>query len=195
MNFFKYIDESIFFFFNHQVHVSFLNDLMPYWRSPYFWLPLYVFFIAFMLMNFGKKGAFLLLALGLTVGTADFTSSKIIKPLVKRYRPCRNEVLKDHVKLLVPCGVGFSFPSSHASNHFAIACFLTLALPLLSRRLLIGLWLWAASIALGQVYVGVHYPSDIMFGAFLGCGIAYIGAKIYKKVLPAYIITASITPL
>ena len=81
--------------------------------------------------------------------------------------------LKKEVNLLVPCGGGYSFTSSHATNHFAIATFLILTLGLIFKWIKLPLLFWAASIAFGQVYVGVHYPLDIFFGAILGMSVGY----------------------
>jgi membrane-associated phospholipid phosphatase len=181
MNFLHNIDQEIFFFLNHTLHGSFLNALMPLWRSMYFWFPLYIFFISFILYNYGKKGAILLLALALTVGVADTVSSKIIKKTVQRLRPCNNPDIKDKVKNLVKCGSGFSFPSSHATNHFAVAAFFIFTLFRKNRWFKMGLIAWAGTIALGQVFVGVHYPSDILFGGLLGFGIGFLISVLFKK--------------
>ncbi len=181
MNVIENIDQQLFFFINHTLHVGFLDRFMPYWRSMYFWFPLYVFFIAYLAINVGKKGWILLLALALTVGISDTVSSKIIKKSIARARPCNDVNIKDKVKLLVPCGSGYSFTSSHATNHFAAAVFLFFTFfknNKIIKWILVG---WAATIALGQVYVGVHYPFDVMCGALLGSSIGFLGSFLYEK--------------
>ncbi len=175
------LDQELFFFINQTLHFGALNKLMPYWRSMYFWLPLYTFFISYLLYNNGKTALFYILALALTVGVADITSSRIIKKTVERVRPCNDTQIKKNVKLLVPCGGGYSFPSSHATNHFAAAIFVIFTFVEKRRWLKWSLLAWAASIAFGQVYVGVHYPSDVICGAILGSGIGYLGAFLYLK--------------
>lgn len=179
------LDKAAFFVVNKALHNAFLDKIMPFWRSMYFWVPLYVFFIAYMAANFGKKGWIFLLALGLTVGSADIVSSRLVKPTVKRLRPCNDEAVKADVALLVRCGSGYSFTSSHAANHFAAAVFLCL---LFSKRRAwrLGFMAWAASIALGQVYVGVHYPLDIFCGAVLGATLAWGAVKLYRRLPPQY---------
>ncbi len=196
MNFIENLDHQIFFFINNTCHVRWLDALAPYYRSAFFWIPLYVFFISFIIINFGKKGVIYLLALALTVGVADTASSKIVKKTVQRIRPCHNITLKDNIKLLVRCGGGFSFTSSHATNHFAVAAFIIFTLlanpnqkpDSKTRKILRGsLWFWAGSIAFGQVYVGVHFPSDVIFGAILGFGIGYYCAWFYENwLIPRY---------
>jgi len=83
------------------------------------------------------------------------------------------------VRLLVHCGRAYSFTSSHAANHFAIAVFISLTLGLLYSWIKWPLLLWAGSIAYGQVYVGVHYPLDVIVGSLVGIIIGYLVAKLY----------------
>jgi membrane-associated phospholipid phosphatase len=179
------LDQELFYFINNSLHVAWLDKLAPYWRSQYFWLPMYVFFISYLFTNFDKKqAAMYLLALGLTVGTADVVSSRLVKNTVARLRPCNDEDIKPKVKLLVRCGVGYSFTSSHATNHFAAAVFLILTFAKRRKWLIYSLLFWAASISVGQIYVGVHYPLDILGGAILGSCVGYLGAFVLKKYKP-----------
>jgi membrane-associated phospholipid phosphatase len=177
----SHIDQQIFFFINHQCHIGFLNKLMPYWRSMYFWFPLYLFFITHLSMTYGKKAWVLIFALAATVTVSDTFSSKIVKPIVHRVRPCNDVRIKDKVKLLIRPSSGYSFTSSHAANHFAAAVFLFFAFAPARRWIGIVLLVWAGTIAFGQVYVGVHYPSDILFGGLFGAGIGFIAWVLYQK--------------
>lgn len=154
---------------------------MTFWRNKYFWIPLYVFIASFLVLNFKKQGLYLILAAAITVGVADTVSSKFIKKTVQRVRPCNDLWLKQDVQLLVNCGSGYSFTSSHATNHFALATFLSLTLGVLIRGIRWPLFLWAGLVAIAQVYVGVHYPSDVLFGALLGIGIGWIMAYFFRR--------------
>jgi len=112
----------------------------------------------------------------ITAGVADFTSSKIVKPLIERVRPCNDTTLPFEVRELVKCGGGYSFTSSHATNHFV-----SLVLGFLRKKWITwALLTWAASIAYGQVYVGVHYPLDVITGAVLGSLIGLSFELIYR---------------
>jgi len=174
-------DEWLFHILNGQCHNSFFDLVIPYWRSKYIWIPLYVFIASFLLINWKKRGLVILLFAIATVGVADFTSSKIVKPLVQRVRPCNDVTLTFEVRELVKCGGGYSFTSSHATNHFAIAVFLIIVLNVFRRKWIRwALLAWAASIAYGQVYVGVHYPLDVITGAILGSLIGIIFANIFQ---------------
>lgn len=79
MNTLLNIDQELFFFINNICHTPFLNGLMPYWRSMYFWIPLYTFFVVYMVDKFGKNGWIYLLVLGLTVAISDPMSSRVFK--------------------------------------------------------------------------------------------------------------------
>lgn len=164
-----HFDEYLFHLINTGLHNPFFDAVMPVLRNKYTWMPVYLFLFSFFLINFKKKGIFIIVALAITIGLADSTSSHLIKKTVQRLRPCKVIEKPEDLHLLVPCGSGFSFPSSHAANHFAIAVFLISALGKKRRRIWFPvLFLWAFSVAFAQVYVGVHYPLDVIAGGLWG---------------------------
>ena len=183
MNQLLQLDQTIFFFINNDLHTPILDYIMTLWRNKYFWIPLYVFIASFVWLNFKKKGLYLILAAILSVGVADTVSSQLIKKTVQRLRPCNNTQINSEIKLLVRCGSGYSFTSSHAANHFALATFLSLTLGGAIRAVRWPLFLWASLVAFAQVYVGVHYPLDVLSGALLGILVGYGLAKVFKLVL------------
>jgi membrane-associated phospholipid phosphatase len=167
-------DQNLFFAINHGLSNAFFDWLMPFLRNRFFWTPLYLFIVIFCIRNYGKQGWLLLVFLGLTFGVTDYSSSSIVKPAFQRLRPCNNPELKAEVNSLIACGSGYSFPSSHAANHFAIAFFLiTMFYHKWKTILPLGIF-WALSISFAQVYVGVHYPGDVLFGGLLGGMIGYV---------------------
>ena len=171
-------DQYLFFAINHGLSNPFFDWLMPALRNRFFWTPLYLFLAVFFIRNYGKKGWLILIFLGLTFGITDFFSSSVLKPAFERLRPCNDPEIKAEVKNIIACGTGFSFPSSHASNHFALAVFLILMFYRKWRPILpIGL-LWAFSVSFAQIYVGVHYPLDILTGAIIGGMIGYLMCSI-----------------
>jgi len=175
-------DRALFFLINDAGHNAWLDALMPYWRDRFFWIPLYVALASFVVWKFGTaKGAFFILAVIVAASLADLTSSRLIKQNVERLRPCNEPEIKEQVNLLVHCGGGYSFTSSHAANHFAVAVFLCFTLGRLYRRIRLPLLLWAASIAYGQVYVGIHYPLDVVCGALLGTLIGWGVSLMYQR--------------
>lgn len=162
----------------------FFDWLLPLMRNRYFWAPLYLFIVIFCFKEYKKRGWYIIGMLLFTVAAGDMFSSRVIKPLVARIRPCNDLSLVNDIIHRVPCGSGYSFPSAHATNHFAIALFLIIVFYDRWKPILpIGLF-WAFIISFSQIYVGVHYPIDTMAGALLGSLIGFGTASIYKKIQP-----------
>lgn len=170
-------DRQLFRWINQDLSNSFLDWVMPLMRNPKFWIPLYLFIIVFCVWRYRKQGLIIIAMLALAVGFADFTSASIIKPQVYRLRPCRDPFTSATVISRVPCGTGYSFPSTHATDHFAIAAFLSMLFFKRWKWVLPAAVLWAAIICFAQVYVGVHFPVDVscgaLYGALIGCLFAY----------------------
>lgn len=177
---FTSLDQFLFHWINHGWSNPFLDWIMPVWREKTTWIPLYILCLFFLWKKFGFRFWFPVLMLVLAAGLADTASSKIIKPLVHRVRPCNDPDFRERVVLRIPCGSGYSFTSSHATNHFAFAVLFITFLGSGKKWWKVFFIAWAATIAIGQVYVGVHYPSDILAGAFLGSAIS--GAIFYLAI-------------
>jgi membrane-associated phospholipid phosphatase len=174
-------DKWLFLQINQGGTNKFLDWLMPALREPTNWIPLYLFLFLFVVISFGKKGWWLTLYAIITVAITDTISSRVLKPLVGRLRPCCDPDFSPKVRLLVSCGGNQSFVSSHAANHFGLAMFL-----FLTFRSFIGNWayvffIWAAAISYAQVYVGVHYPLDVLGGTLLGCLVGWGSANIFQQ--------------
>ncbi|RYD59058.1 MAG: phosphatase PAP2 family protein [Sphingobacteriales bacterium] len=185
-----YWDYTTWYYLNTQWHHPVLDAIIPYLRNPWTWAPLYLFLLVFMLMNFGRRGLVWCLFFLLTFALADFISASLVKPLFQRVRPCNNPYLSQVVHIIVPCGSGYSFPSSHASNHFALGVFAAASLESRVRKVWYWAMLWAFSVAYAQVYVGVHYPLDVLCGGVLGGSIGVMTSRLFltttgleKKVL------------
>ncbi len=174
-------DASLFQFINGSLSNSVFDTILPWFRERWFWAPAYMFVVAFTLLNFKKRGIWIILGLVFAVGLTDFTSSTLIKKNVHRLRPCNNPEMFERLQVRVPCGSGYSFTSSHAANHFAVAVFLIGVFGGLIRRLRPIALGWAGLIAFSQVYVGVHYPGDVICGAFIGTAIGWWTAYSWRK--------------
>lgn len=175
------LDRELFLSIHRDLGNSFFDVLMPILRNAKTWIPLYLLIIYFSIKTFGKQGFYIIIMIVLTFGIADFTSAQLIKKNVKRIRPCNEAALSDQIIRRVHCGRGYSFPSAHATNHFAIALFLIGAFYRRWQPVLPLSLIWAASISFAQVYVGVHYPIDVICGALLGTLIGLFTTFIYKK--------------
>lgn len=180
------LDRHLFHFINHDMANSFFDWLMPIVREPKTWIPLYVFIFCFSLYRYRLTGLYIIVLLALTFGVADRGSAGLGKQLFKRVRPCNDPTMVNMVTARIPCGTGYSFPSAHASNHFAIAFFLCLVF--YKKWKWIWLWaiLWAVLVCLAQVYVGVHYPFDVTAGAIYGTIVGSLFALLFKKLNPDF---------
>jgi membrane-associated phospholipid phosphatase len=165
----------------NQVWISpFFDLIMPFIRQQEFWYFFYLFLLVFILYNFGIRGCWWAVTLIMTVIIGDLFSSSLIKNLIFRFRPCRNPDLADQVRVLVNyCPQSSSFTSSHACNHFAAAWFIFITLNQTGSWRWV-LFLWAFIICYAQVYVGVHFPLDILGGAILGSSIGLAMSKFFK---------------
>lgn len=163
-----YIDRQLFHFLNQGLRNPLFDILMPFVtdlnRKP---LALVVVLILWLLLLFrgGTNGRIAALLLIPTIVVSDQLNSSWLKFILERARPC-HELLD--VRLLVGCGSGLSFPSSHAVNNFAAALILSYFLP----RWTWAFFTFAGIVAFSRIYVGVHYPSDVLAGAILGMAIA-----------------------
>ncbi|MCX6353167.1 MAG: phosphatase PAP2 family protein [Bacteroidetes bacterium] len=147
-----YWDAAAFHYVNSEIASPVLDWLMPIIRNPLIWLPLYVFFGALLICNFKQKGFFIIGFAVLAFIISDQLSAHLIKPWVGRLRPCNS--LADF-RMLVPCGSGFSFPSTHATNHFMISVFLITVLGKHLPKLPSYLIVWAGLVSFAQVYVAL----------------------------------------
>ncbi|MXV52505.1 phosphatase PAP2 family protein [Pedobacter sp. HMF7647] len=175
-------DQQLFFAINRGLSNPFFDWLMPFLRNRYFWTPLYLFLVVFFIRNYEKKGIMLIVFLLITFALADMSSASMIKPLIHRLRPCNDPSINQMVRAIAGCGTGFSFPSSHAANHFAIAVFLVTVFRHKWKWITPLALFWAASICFAQVYVGVHYPVDVTVGGLLGALIGYITGTIFLAI-------------
>jgi len=173
-------DQELFYLINHEWNSDILDLIMPIWRNKIVWIPFYAFIGSFMWVNFKKAGLVFIVLLAITVGISDTLSSKIIKKSVQRERPCNTAGVNDDIHMMIDCSTSYSFTSSHATNHFAVASFIIFTLGGLLKYIRFPLFLWAALVCYAQVYVGAHFPLDVLAGAILGCIIGWLGAQVFN---------------
>ena len=152
----------------HENHISILNQIMPFitdadnWVLPILLLILYLGFFG------GKKGKIALCLLIISLSLNDSICAQLLKPFFERVRPSHISI--EGLNLLVSKGGKWSMPSNHASNMFSLAVILSY----FYDRFKILLFLLAIMIAISRVYVGVHYPGDVIAGALVGYSISWI---------------------
>ncbi len=162
-------DAALFLYLNGW-HGAVVDRVMAAVTDKYTWVPLYLVLIGVSIRCFRRRAPSVLLAAALVVGGAELITGGIMKPAFERLRPCHDPALREKVHLVVECGGRYGFASGHASDTFAAATFFSLVLRRFSAH---ALWLfaWAALVAYSRVYVGVHYPLDIVAGALVGAAL------------------------
>lgn len=178
-------DQALFLELNSR-HSPFWDTLMVLVSNKYVWFPFYLLLIALLVYFYKRRGALMVLALAASVGIADFVSSGILKPFFERLRPCHEEVLGATVYVINGCGGRYGFVSSHAANSFAIAVFVFYLLRPKQWLLKAFLLLWAALISYSRIYLGVHYPGDVVVGGAIGALAAALGLYTYAKIYQKY---------
>lgn len=182
LSFIEEIDKSVFLFINTQLTGAIGDFIFPILRFPKTWIPLYLALLVFVIWKFKKKAIPWIIFGIICITLTDQISSHVLKGYFGRLRPCQDASIKDIARLLVSrCPGNASFTSSHAVNHFGIAAFFYYSL----KNYLKGWgWLffvWAASICYAQVYVGVHYPGDVIAGGVLGFLLGGFVVYFFKK--------------
>jgi membrane-associated phospholipid phosphatase len=174
------IDRDLFILIQHTVGNPSIDTFMLILRNPFTWIPLYFFILCFSIFK-GKKKAWIFILLSiLTFALTDSISARLLKPLFERPRPCHDAEIHALFKFLLDCGGLYSFPSSHASNHFGLAAFWYGSVQTMAKRKWHWLWIWALAICYAQVYVGKHYPFDIVGGAIFGFTTGFFMARIFE---------------
>jgi undecaprenyl-diphosphatase len=162
--FFLSLDITLFFFVNHTLSNPLFDVLMPFLtdlnKIKGVQILAAVGWLAAMIKG-GRRGRIVCILLVVVITCGDQLSSTFMKSWFGRLRPC---FALEGVRTLVDCGSGYSFPSSHAVNNFSAAT----VLAYYYRRYRWGFYLFAGVIAFSRMYVGVHYPSDVLGGAIVG---------------------------
>lgn len=178
----KQWDQWLFLQINTQWTSAFTDAVFPWWRDSNAWFPLYFFLLLFAVMNFGWRIWLWIVFFILTITLTDQVSSGIIKNLVARPRPCNDDLIMYQLRLVLgKCSGGYSFTSSHATNHFGMAIFIFLTMKPYFKKWSYLFFFWAASVSYGQVYVGVHYPLDIIAGACVGSVTGLLTASFFNR--------------
>jgi len=160
-------------------HTAWLDGVM-YWVSDReFWFPAYALLLIWLGWKFQWRALGVVLALALTIALSDQVTSSVMKPLFLRLRPCHEPAIDQWVHVVWECGGSYGFASSHAANSFSFAVLLYLLLHR-HRTFTRFLFVWAALVSYSRIYVGAHYPLDVLAGAAVGTAMAILCAGLYR---------------
>ena len=162
------IDSQLLLFFNG-FHTPFLDHFMTLFTGKYIWVPMYAAILPILFKKF-RPGMAVMLILGIVAAVAlsDQTCATLLRPYFQRLRPSNLENPLSAFVTVVDGyrGGPYGFPSCHAANSFALAAFLCLVVRRKAFRAFIIIW--AVINCYTRMYLGVHYPGDILFGAAIG---------------------------
>lgn len=152
---------------------------MFYWiTSKIFWIPFYLGLVYLTYLKFGWRVFIVGIFIAILIAIGDRSSVLLFKNVFERLRPNHNPLLSEVIHYVNGSGGGgkFGFVSSHATNSFAIAVFSSLLLRSRFKFIFPAMLFWAALVSYSRVYVGVHYPADILGGAILG---TFVGVLVF----------------
>jgi undecaprenyl-diphosphatase len=185
----NYWDEKAFLWLN-SFHLEVLDPIVLQLTQTITWIPLYVLLLYLIYRIDPKNTLWILGGVMLTILLADQVSSGLMKPYFERLRPCHDSRWEGMMHVYGRCGGLYGFVSSHAANTFGLATFLTLKLGK-KQKAIAWLFLYALLVSYTRIYLGVHYPLAVCFGALVGvlaaifswlC-VVVVRRKIVKKVL------------
>lgn len=167
------IDTALFQFFNGTLSNPIFDFIMPIITNQDIWVIPILLLVLGLIFKGGKRGKIAAVLLLIAVTATDVIAGQMIKPLVGRLRP--SHAMTESLNLLVAKGGKFSFVSNHAANMFCAATVLTYFYSKWKNLL----YTLAAVVAFSRVYVGVHYPGDIVFGGLFGYGMAWLAISLW----------------
>lgn len=174
----KQWDTELFLFLNG-MHIDFWDVIMYYSSEKLTWIPLYLFILFLTIKYFRWKSIIIFVSIALLITISDQLSVHAFKNVFMRLRPCHEPELNGLVHMVYDkCGGQFGFVSSHAINHFALAVYLSVLLKDKIKYFFLPILFWAFWVSYSRIYLGVHYPGDVICGGILGAALGYLLGKL-----------------
>ncbi|MEM7551163.1 MAG: phosphatase PAP2 family protein [Bacteroidota bacterium] len=184
LEFLDEIDRAVFLVLNSW-HSNTMDHIMYWITNRPIWTPFYIAIALFIIYKYKGKALYPIATLLLAILLIDQVTSGFMKPFFGRLRPCYHPEIAHLVHLVKGCKAQFGFVSSHAANTFGLAYFF---FKLFKGKLKYPgiLFIWSTIITYSRIYVGVHYPGDVIFGALTGVLIAHLMFMLYKLIDQKY---------
>ena len=174
-------DRKLFSLIN-QAHDPVVDFLMYWATDKWIWIPFYIWILYIIIINYGWKTIYVLLITATMITISDQVSVAL-KDSVQRLRPCHDPYFNGIIHLVNnECGGNFGFVSSHASNTMTLAIFIAGTLPISFRWLKVELFAYVLLVCYSRVYLGAHFPGDIIGGWMLGIAVGVCGVFIFRKI-------------
>lgn len=176
------VDTKIFLFLNGLNSESF--DVIMWWVSgKTTWWPFYLLLLGFLGWKKGWQLVPMILFIALVITLADQSSVQLFKNVFQRLRPCHEPSLEGLVHIVNnKCGGKYGFVSSHAANTFGLASLLYLWIK--KKWFTMLMIVWASLVGYSRIYLGVHYPGDVLFGSLLGVGCGWLSFYLFSLLIP-----------
>ena len=180
------LDQELFLFLNNlgtPAWDNFWNILTHKWTS----IPLYILLIYLLYQCLGTKGAIITVLLVAGMITITDQLANVFKDGFERLRPCRQEGVMEYARFVaIRCGK-YGYFSAHAASSAALTVYLGLILKPFYKFILPILIFWALMVAYSRIYVGVHYPGDVLTGMILGSGIGFVFYIVQQRLMKKYV--------
>lgn len=179
------LDQQLFLFLNG-LHTTWLDGPMFWISNKLIWIPLYVWLLYLVYQRYGKKISIIIPCTALLILFTDQTTN-VFKFLVARLRPTHNPEIMHLVHTVNEYRGGmYGFFSGHAANSFALATFVLLLLKPSSKAVKIAFLFYTCLTVYSRIYLGVHYPLDIIAGALCGIALGFLFSTFTKVVIQKY---------
>ena len=180
------LDQELFLFLNNLGNPAwddFWNILTNKWSS----IPLYAFLIYLLYRSLGAKGAIITVILVAGMITITDQLANVFKDGFQRPRPCRQEGVMEFARFIaVRCG-SYGYFSAHAASSAALTIYMGFILKPFYSKMLYVLVFWALMVAYSRIYVGVHYPGDVLTCMLLGSIIGWIFYILQQRLMKKYV--------